>query len=90
MGTHWHLVLRPLADIEMGRFSKWVGGMHTMRHNAHHHTTGKGHLYQGRFKSFPIQDDDHFLTVCRYVERSALRAELVAHAEDWRWGSASQ
>jgi putative transposase len=31
-------------------------------------------VYQGRFKSFPIQDDDHFYVVCRYVERNALRA----------------
>jgi putative transposase len=87
MGTHWHLVLRPLVDGEMGRFCKWVGGTHTMRYNSRRHTTGGGHLYQGRFKSFPIQDDEHFLKVCRYVERNALRAELVAHAEDWRWGS---
>ena len=34
-----------------------------------------------------VQDDGHFLTVCRYVERNALRAELVRRAEDWRWGS---
>jgi REP element-mobilizing transposase RayT len=33
----------------------------------------------------PIQDDDHFLLVCRYVERNALRAGLVSRAEDWRW-----
>jgi putative transposase len=87
MSTHWHFVLRPLVDGEMGRFCKWVGGTHTMRYNACHHKTGKGHLYQGRFKSFPIQDDDHFFVVCRYVERKALRAQIVARAEDWRWGS---
>ena len=58
-----------------------------MRYHAHYHTSGEGHVYQGRFKSFPIQDDEHFLTVCRYVERNALRAEFVSHAEDWRWGS---
>ena len=44
-------------------------------------------VYQGRFKSFPVQDDSHFLTVCRYVERNALRAGLVPRAEAWRWGS---
>jgi hypothetical protein len=43
--------------------------------------------YQGRFKSFPMRSDEHFLTVYRYVERSALRANLVVRAEDWRWGS---
>jgi len=48
---------------------------------------GSGHLYQGRFKSFVIQADDHLLQVCRYVERNPLRSKLVRRAEDWRWGS---
>jgi len=87
MPNHWHLVLRPTQDGEMSRFLRWVTATHTMRYHAHYHTSGTGHVYQGRFKSFPIQDDAHFLTVCRYVERNALRAELTARAEDWRWGS---
>ena len=85
--NHWHLVLRPNRAGEMSRFLRWVTATHTMRYHAHYHTSGQGHVYQGRFKSFPVQDDGHFLTVCRYVERNALRAELVARAEDWRWGS---
>jgi putative transposase len=87
MTNHYHLVLRPLVDGEMSRFMGWVGGTHTMRYHAHYHTSGMGHVYQQRYKSFPIQDDDHFLCVCRYVERNALRAKLVQRAEDWRWGS---
>ena len=51
---------------------------------------GYGHLYQGRFKSFPIESDQHFYSVARYVERNALRAALVDHAEDWKWGSPHQ
>jgi putative transposase len=58
-----------------------------MRWHAHHRTVGTGHLYQGRFKAFPIQTDEHFYTVCRYVERNPLRAKLVRRAENWRWGS---
>ncbi len=87
MPNHYHLVLRPLVDGEMSRFMGWVGGTHTMRYHAHYHTSGQGHVYQQRFKSFPIQDDAHFFVVCRYVERNALRAGLVSRAEDWRWGS---
>ena len=87
MPNHYHLVLRPLADGEMSRFMGWVGGTHTMRYHAHYHTSGQGHLYQQRYKSFPIQSDEHFLVVCRYVERNALRAGLVARAEEWRRGS---
>ena len=58
-----------------------------MRYHAHYHTSGYGHVYQQRYKSFPIQDDAHFFVVCRYVERNALRAGLVSTAERWRWGS---
>jgi putative transposase len=46
-----------------------------------------GHIWQGRFKSFPCQDDGHLLTVLRYVEQNALRAGLVTRAEDWEFGS---
>ena len=60
---------------------------HTQRWHAHHGTSGTGHLYQGRFKSFPIQSDEHLWTVLRYVERNPLRAGLVKRAEQWRWGS---
>jgi putative transposase len=71
----------------LSRFTGWLTLTHTQRWHAHRHSTGSGHLYQGRFKSFPVQDDEHFLTVCRYVERNALRANLVRRAEDWRWSS---
>ena len=46
-----------------------------------------GHVYQGRFKSFPIAADEHLLAVLRYVDRNPLRAGLVRRAEEWRWGS---
>jgi putative transposase len=90
MPNHWHLVLRPNRDGAMSDFLRWVTATHTMRYHAHYHTSGQGHVYQGRFKSFPIQDDEHFLTVCRYVERNALRAGLVKRAEYWRWSSLSR
>jgi putative transposase len=87
MPNHWHLVLWPRDDGDLSRFMGWLTLTHAARWQAAHGTVGWGHLYQGRFKSFPVQTDAHFLTVCRYVERNALRAGLVAKAEDWRWGS---
>jgi putative transposase len=56
---------------------------HTQRWHAHHHTAGTGPVYQGRFKSFPVQPDEHVLTVARYVERHAVRARLVGLVEAW-------
>lgn len=85
--NHWHLVVWPREDGELSRFTGWLTLTHTQRWHAHRRSTGSGHLYQGRFKSFPVQDDGHFYTVCRYVERSALRANLVDSADAWRWGS---
>ncbi len=87
MPNHWHLIVWPHQDGEVSRFVGWLTLTHTQRWHAHRHTRGSGHVYQGRFKSFPVQGDEHFLTACRYVERNALRANLVERAEDWRWCS---
>ena len=89
MSNHWHMVLSPQVDGGMSAFIGWVTLTHTQRYHAHHGTVGYGHVYQGRYKSFPVQDDSHFHTVCRYVERNALTAKLVKRAEDYRWGSLS-
>src|SRR5881398_1576643 len=83
MPNHWHLVLWPEKDGELTAFLRWLTHTHTMRWHAHYHTGGTGHVYQGRFKSFPVETDEHLYTVLRYVERNALRANLVARAEDW-------
>ena len=90
MPNHWHLVLWPRRDGELSDFMHWLTLTHTQRWHAHYQNIGGGHLYQGRFKSFPVQTDEHYLTVCRYVERNALRAGLVERAESWRWGSLAQ
>ena len=66
MPTHWHLVLWPRADGELSAFMNWLTLTHTQRWRHAHHTVGYGPIYQGRFKNFPIQCDEHFLTVCRY------------------------
>jgi putative transposase len=87
MPNHFHLVLWPREDELLSTFMQWLTMTHTQRWHAHRQSVGRGHLYQGRFKSFPIEQDKHFLTVCRYVERNALRAGLVERAEEWRWGS---
>lgn len=87
MRNHWHFVIWPRKDGELTSFLRWLAHTHAMRWHVAHKTVGCGHLYQGRFKSFPVQTDEHFLTVCRYVERNALTANVVRRAEDWRWGS---
>ena len=91
MSNHWHLVLRPREDADgrpaLAAMMGWLGVTHVRRHHEHYHTRGGGHLYQGRFKSFPVQDDRHFLAVCRYAEANPLRAAMTARAQDWPYSS---
>jgi len=87
MPNHWHLVVWPQQDGDLSRFMNWLTLTHTQRWHTHRQTVGTGHLYQGRFKSFVVQTDEHLVTVCRYVERNALRAGLVERAEAWQWSS---
>ena len=86
MPNHWHLVLRPKGDGDLAAYLSWVTNTHVKRYRAHYSRTS-GHLYQGRYKSFPVQEDSYFLTLLRYVEANPLRAKLVTRAQAWRWSS---
>jgi putative transposase len=88
MPNHWHLLLYPKEDGYLSKALQWLGTTHARRHHARKDTVGNGHLYQGRYKSSLIEDDTHFLTVLKYIERNPVRANLVSRAEEWRWGSA--
>jgi putative transposase len=90
MPNHWHLVVWPKrgAGDDVSEFFRWLTVTHTQRHHAHYHTSGTGHLYQGRFKSFPVEADEHLYAVLRYVERNPVRAGLVESADEWLWSSA--
>ncbi len=87
MPNHWHLVVHAGHQTDLSTWMQWVTVMHTHRWHAHTHTVGERPLYQVRFKSLPIQTDDHRVTACRYVEANAKRANLAKRAEQWRWAS---
>ena len=85
MPNHFHFVVRPTESADMSRWMHWVMTTQVARYRRVHGTIGR--IWQGRFKSFAIQQDAHLLAVMRYVERNALRAGLVRRAEDWPYGS---
>ena len=87
MPNHFHLVLWPRAAADLGRWMQWLLTSHVRRHHRRRRTSG--HVWQGRFKAFPIQRDGHLVTVLRYVERNPVRAGLVKRAERWPWSSAA-
>jgi putative transposase len=87
MSNHWHMVLWPEHDGDLGAFMQKLTITHARNWQVYRRRVGYGHLYQGRYKSFPIEGDEHFYQVVRYVERNALRANLVRRAEAWRYSS---
>ena len=52
------MVARPKTDKALGQWLGWLGATPVRRHHEHYHSRGGGHLYQGRFKSFPVAEDD--------------------------------
>jgi putative transposase len=87
MPNHFHLVVRCEKDGDLSRFMAWLEGKFARQWRATHGTSGLGHVFQARFRSFPVQDDPHLMRLLRYVERNPLEAGLVARAEDWPWSS---
>lgn len=87
MANHWHFVVWPERDGDLSRFFGYLGLLHATRWQVAHRAVGTGHVYQGRFKSFMVQEDEHLQWVLRYVERNALRANLAKRAQDYPWSS---
>jgi putative transposase len=87
MSNHWHLVVAPVGSAVLSRLMHWVTTTHAVRFRKKRSARGLGPVYQGRFKSHPVDGLGHLLDVIRWVERNALAANLVSSAEDWPWGS---
>ncbi len=88
MPNHFHLLLYPHQDGELGKFMHWLTTTHTRKYHTQTKTVGGGHLYQGRYKSFVVDTDGYLLTLVKYIERNPVRAKIVSKCEDWQWGSA--
>ena len=86
MPNHFHLAVWPYRDGDLSKWMQWLLTAHVRRYHRWHDSSG--HVWQGRFKAFPIEQDAHLLTVLRYIECNPVRASMVVRAEDWRWSSA--
>jgi len=87
MPNHWHFLLWPEEDGDLAAFMQQLTTKHVRRWQLHRGRVGYGHVYQGRYKSFPVEEEAYLYQVARYVERNALRAGLAERAEAWRWSS---
>jgi putative transposase len=87
MPNHFHLLVQPERAEYLSAWMQWLMTSHVRRYHRHYRTSG--HLWQGRYKSFIVQDDTHLITVARYIEGNPVRSALIPRASEWQWSSHS-
>ena len=86
MTNHVHLIVNPgQAPENLARLMKRVAGRQTRYANRVRNRTGT--LWEGRYRSSPIQRETHLLACSRYVELNPVRARMVARPEAYPWSS---
>ena len=85
MPNHFHLLVQPTEADQLNKWMQWLMTTHVRRYHKHYGTSG--HVWQGRYKSFIVQTDEHLLTVARYIEANPVRAALAPTAGHWPWSS---
>lgn len=85
MSNHVHLLLTPWSEKAAAALMRRVAQRHTQRFNKRWQRTGP--MWEGRFKSFPIESHRETLICQRYIEENPLRAGMVQHPADYRWSS---
>ena len=89
MPNHWHLLVWPERDDQLTRFMRWITGVHAQRWRRARGQTGKGAVYQGRYRWVAVQGGQHYDIARRYIQQNPVRARLVDCPGDWPWSSAS-
>jgi putative transposase len=89
MPNHVHLLLWPTHAEQLSRFMQWLTATHARRWHRSRGSSGRGAVYQGRFRAVPVHDVPSLFRTARYIERNPVRAKFVDHTEDWKWSSAA-
>ncbi|MGE4283150.1 MAG: transposase [Clostridia bacterium] len=84
MGNHVHILLKEEKD-SLAQIIKRISSTYVFWYNWKYERSG--HLFQERFKSEPVENDNYFLTVLRYIHQNPVKAGLVNNARDYKWSS---
>ena len=84
MGNHYHLIVKT-REANLSRAIQWLGVSYAGWYNREHKRSG--HLFQGRFKSFLVEDDSYLTALCYYIHGNPLRAGMVKDLQSYEWSS---
>jgi REP element-mobilizing transposase RayT len=84
MDNHFHLLLRT-REANLPKAMQWLGTTYTRKFNNRHDRSG--HLFQGRYKSILVENDQYMLHLSCYIHRNPLRAGIISRLADYRWSS---
>lgn len=85
MDNHAHLLATPGDPGRVSKMMQRLGRRYVAGFNRRHGRAGT--LWEGRFKSSPVESDRHVLTCYRYIGLNPIRAAMVATPEAFRWSS---
>lgn len=84
MGNHYHLLVQTL-DANLSKGMRQLNGVYTQAYNRRHQKTG--HLFQGRYKSILVDEDNYLLELSRYIVLNPVKAGMVKRVDQWKWSS---
>jgi len=84
MGNHAHLLVKEEKE-DLGVAMRRIGASYVYWYNWKYERCG--HLFQDRYKSETVEDDQYFLTVLRYIHQNPVKAGLIKEAADYTWSS---
>lgn len=83
MDNHIHLLLEPTTEGNLSKFMEHISKNYAKYFNKSYNHTG--HVFQGRFKSFLVQEERYFLACSRYIDLNPVRANIVSDPKDYAW-----
>jgi hypothetical protein len=84
MGNHVHLALRT-GEIPLSRVMSCLHSSYAEWFNRRHRRVG--HLFQGRYKAFLVQEERYLHALVRYIHRNPVEAQIVQHPKEYPWSS---
>ena len=84
MTNHYHILLET-GDIPIDRFFKYMSTCYARHFNKKYGFSG--HVFEARYKSFPVRDDEYFLRTSRYIHLNPVRAGMVEGPSKYAWSS---